>query len=62
MSLFVTRLKLQFDTNAGGLKLGEYLLEYGPSQHHIGFLVAYHLDRILGVRVQSFRYPPSYCN
>ena len=44
------RLKFQFDENSMNLNKAEYLMEYGPDHFHVGFLVAYHLDRVLGVR------------
>ena len=43
------RLKVVYETNALGLKKGEFLLEKGPSHHHISFMIAYFLDRTLGV-------------
>lgn len=49
------RIKFQYDENPLGLKTGEFIIEYGAQHHHIGFLVAYHLDRILGL----YNVPPA---
>ena len=43
------RFKLQFDKNTHGLTKGEFLAELGPVQYHVGYLITYFVDRILGV-------------
>ena len=45
------RYRLQFDKNNLGLTKGEFMAELGPVQHHVGYLITYFVDRILGVSI-----------
>ena len=44
------RFRLQFAANnTKGISKGEFLAEAGPLQYHVGYLLSYYVDRILGV-------------
>ena len=49
------RFRLQFAANnTKGISKGEFLAEAGPLQYHVGYLLTYYVDRILGVSLLSF--------
>ena len=44
------RYKIQFATSTStGISKGEFIAEVGPLQYHVGYLLTYFVDRILGV-------------
>ena len=43
------RFRLNFEKNDIGITKGEFIAEAGPLQYHVGYMITYFVDRILGV-------------
>ncbi|KAL4223910.1 hypothetical protein ACF0H5_017372 [Mactra antiquata] len=49
------KFKFEFEKNALNLRRGEFSAELGPFNFHVAHLIAYHLDRVLGL----YHLPPT---